>query len=264
MTDAHIFGVDGTPGNRKGVARIRTLFDDRNMVRQVELFGPDGKPTVNDVGGAKTTFEYDARGFQVEVNLFGVDGNPTLGTVGAATERRKYDDRGNLLDEAYFGIDGRPIVARVGYARVDYLYDPRNHQSECTFFGPDGKAMATQLGFARVTTSYDDWGQVFEERYFDPAGREVPVGVTVTQVLPGGFAQRMQFAVGHRLLSYAGRKVTSPKQIADLVLDPWLGDTRILTIARGSQILTFPAPPGRVGVNVKHVLVEVPVEANPQ
>jgi len=265
MTDAEIFGVDGRPGNRKGVAHIKKVFDDRSKVRQVEFFGPDSKPAVNDVGSAKTTFEYDARGNEIERSLFGVDGKPTLGTTGAATQQNKYDDRGNLIERAYFGVDDQPIVAHVGYVRVDNLYDPRNHQIESAFFGTDGKAMATPpLGFARITATYDDWGEVLEQHYFDPAEREIAVEVAIVRVLPGSLAQRLELAAGDRFLTYAGRKVTSQQQLIDLVGDPWLNDPRNLELRRGSQILTFQVPPGRLGIELKLALADAPPAANPQ
>jgi hypothetical protein len=258
------FGADGKLGNHNGIARVAVEFDNRNKLRQIAFFGPDGKPTVNGEGSARNNIDFDPRGNEIEAGHFGVDGNPTLGTVGWATRRRKYDERSQLVREAFFGADGLPILARVGYARIDYSYDLRGHQTERAYFGPDDKPLAFSFGYARVATSWDDWGQVFEEHYFDAAGREIPVGVVVTKVRPDSLAQQMQFAAGDRLLTYAGRKVTSPKQIADLVLDPWLGDTRVLTMLRASQVLTFRAPPGRLGMDVKLVVAEAQTEANPQ
>jgi hypothetical protein len=265
MIEADFFGVDGRPAaSHKRVAILKNEFDERDKLRRARFFGPDGKPVASDDNVAQIAVAFDARGNEIERDFFGVDGNPTLAKDGAASLRKKFDDRGQLVEESFFGLDGAPIVAHAGYARVTYLYDPRGEQIERAFIGPDGKAMGNPLGFSRVTTSYDDWGEVFEERYLDPVGREIPVGVTVTQVLPDSFAQRMQFAVGDRLLTYAGRKITSVTQFVALVQDPWLSETRILTVSRGSQVLTFQAPAGRIGIALKLALADAPVAANPQ
>jgi hypothetical protein len=52
--------------------------------------------------------------------------------------------------------------------------------------------------------------------------------------------------------------------MAALALDPWLNDPRILAIRRGSQDLTFQAPPGRLGIELKLVLTSASPAADPQ
>jgi hypothetical protein len=84
----------------------------------------------------------------------------------------------------------------------------------------------------------------------------------ILQVFPGTVAERIGLAPDDRILSYDGHKPTSVKQFVDAVADASGRRVRRLVIGRGTDVLQFDLPAGRVGVRVDIVRAAITNEPN--
>jgi hypothetical protein len=281
------FGLDGKPTlGKEGFATIRYSYDARGHEIERAFFGVDGKPTLISSGIAGFRQTFDARGNKVELNILGVDGKPILNSDGLARISYRYDARGNEIERAFFGVDGTPTLGAYGFARVVWDYDTRSHQTAASYFGVKGEPVVLpQGGYSKIVWVYDVRGYLLEEAYFGADGKPLSSGgcvkisyaydnvggeigatcidtqyqerqieIAVSKVSPGFAGARAGLAVGDKLLTYKGQKVTSIRRFYDLVADP-LSGFRILVVRRGAQVLNLSVPAGDLGIG----LVVVPV-----
>jgi S1-C subfamily serine protease len=84
---------------------------------------------------------------------------------------------------------------------------------------------------------------------FDAKNKAWQIEVAIGGISPGYAGARAGLAVGDRLLTYRGQKITSIRRFYDLVADPLRG-YRVLTVQRGSQILEVAVPAGDLGISL--------------
>jgi YD repeat-containing protein len=161
--------------------------------------------------------------------------------------------------KTYYGVDGKPAPVRDGgYAEATMAYDARGSLIEESYFGADGKP-AHDDGVVTIKYSYDDQGRQTHVTYLDAQAREVAVELVVRNVIPGGAGAQAGLVSGDHLLTYNGEKVTSDKQLDGLTKGANI--YRVVTVRRGSQVLTFEIPAGSFDVNLGLARVEVETPA---
>jgi YD repeat-containing protein len=161
--------------------------------------------------------------------------------------------------KTFIGLDGNPIQLREGgYAKMTWSYDARGDLIEEAYFGADGRPWHDD-GCVVIRYEYDALGRQTKVVYLDAQNRELQMELVIRRLVPGGLGATAGLAVGDRLLTYDGERVTSLEQLADLTKGAF--SFRPVTVRRGSGLVTVEVTPGTLGLFLGLARVEPEVSA---
>jgi len=275
------FGVDGKPiRNNENVAGWTSEYEYGREIRRT-YFDENGEPTLHKDGNGAWKDEYDAQGRRVSRTFLGRDGKPVMTRYGYASYRLEYDDRGNMIKSAYFDENGEPTRNKDGYTAWKDDYNAQGRRVSRTFLGVDirrhgspsirlhydeqgrvtkrvylnrrGQPMMVPPGYAIIRYEYDGEGNSVRPWYFDTEGEPVPVNVTVTAVLPGGFGDQIGLRRGDVFVRYDGRPVTDATSFIHRRTQEQSDRQRILVVRRGEELLEYPVPRGKLSVRLTDI-----------
>jgi hypothetical protein len=111
------------------------------------------------------------------------------------------------------------------------------------------KLQAEQIALdARLRGVGEEWGEDVYDWFLYAAGRTNRV--VVESVLGGSPASEAGVQAGDEVISYAGRRVFTPKELRIGTNVGSLGETVVLEISRGGQIRSISLPRGPLGVRL--------------
>lgn len=165
VVETKLFDEHGQP--MRGVAQIRTTYDERGNPTRVAYYDGEGRPTHEVRGYFAIASEYDERGRMVTATFLDERERPAAGSDGVAKFRLTYDEHGNVATLSKLAADGRPTSRAGGFATTANEYDEASNLVEVRFLDARGELARPEHGVAVVERRYDPRRNQIEEAYFD-------------------------------------------------------------------------------------------------